>query len=223
VLHFPPCLVPLPAAPPVPAEPRVLVLRHGASTWNVEGRWQGWLESPLTAEGEDQAAARARELAHAGTNPRAIYTSDLERAKRTAEIIGAHLERPVLTDEGFRERHGGEWQGKTRDEIEAGWPGQRAAWRRGDLRSPPAGESDVELLARVDTAIARVLAHVGKGEVVIVTHHGVLRALSVRAGVDHGVLIPNLGGYWFAVDGGQLTEPEPLGDLVPEPEEPTVE
>ena len=45
---------------------RVLVLRHGASTWNAEGRWQGWLDAPLTAEGEEQAAARARELAHAG-------------------------------------------------------------------------------------------------------------------------------------------------------------
>src|ERR1700741_2249232 len=52
---------------------RVLVLRHGLSAWNAEGRWQGWLDAPLTAEGEAQAAARGRELAHAGIIPRAIY------------------------------------------------------------------------------------------------------------------------------------------------------
>ena len=142
---------------------RVLVLRHGASTWNAEGRWQGWLDAPLTAEGEMQAAARARELAHNGVNPRVIYTSDLGRARRTAEIIGAHLERPVVPDDGLRERNGGEWQGRTGAEIEAGWPGMRDAWRRGELTAPPGGESDVAVLTRVDAALGRALEHVGAG------------------------------------------------------------
>ena len=102
---------------------RVLVLRHGASTWNAEGRWQGWLDAPLTAEGEVQAAARARELAHNGVNPRVIYTSDLGRARRTAEIIGAHLERPVVPDDGLRERNGGEWQGTYRRRDRSGLAG----------------------------------------------------------------------------------------------------
>jgi probable phosphoglycerate mutase len=201
---------------------RVLVLRHGVSTWNDEGRWQGWLDAPLTAAGEAQAAARARQLAHDGINPRVIYTSDLGRARRTAEIIGAHLERPVVPDDGFRERFGGDWQGLTRDEIESGWPGQRAAWRRGELASPPGGESDDDVLTRVDAAISRALAHVGGGELIVVTHHGVLRTLSVRAGVDPGTLIPNVGGYWFAVDAGVLAAPEAIGDL-PDADAPVAE
>src|SRR5262249_26721962 len=84
---------------------RGLVLRHGESTWNAEGRWKGWADAPLTGEGGAQAAARARELARDGVNPRAIFTSDLARARRTAEIIGAHLERPVIPDTDLRERH----------------------------------------------------------------------------------------------------------------------
>jgi len=74
-----------------------------------------------------------------------------------------HLERPILPDEGFRERNGGEWQGRTGAEIEAGWPGMRAAWRRGELTAPPGGESDVTVLTRVDAALARALDHVGAG------------------------------------------------------------
>jgi broad specificity phosphatase PhoE len=202
---------------------RVLVLRHGASTWNTEGRWQGWLDAPLTAEGEEQAAQRARDLAADGTNPRAIYSSDLGRARRTAEIIGAHLERPVITDAGFRERNGGEWEGRTKDEIDEAWPGMRAAWRRGELRAPPGGETDETVLARVDDAVGRALHDVGGGELVIVTHHGVLRTLSVRAGVDPRTLIPNLGGYWFAVEHGQLVDPEPVGEPVANAEAPVAE
>src|SRR2546423_4412840 len=116
---------------------QALILRHGESEWNTQRRWQGWLDVPLTAEGESQAAIRARHLARDGFRPRVVYSSDLVRAARTAEIIAAHLEVPVVTDRGFRERHGGEWQGHTVDEIDAGWPGLRARWRRGGAPAPP--------------------------------------------------------------------------------------
>ena len=193
---------------------RVLVLRHGLSAWNTEGRWQGWLDAPLTAEGEAQAAARGRELAQAGIIPRAIYTSDLGRAQRTAEIIGAHLEAPVLPDAGFRERFGGDWQGLTREEIEAGWPEERAAWRRGELDAPPGGEVPGAVLARFDEAFERAHAHVGRGVLVIVTHHGLLRLISNRAGLDDHTLIPNLGGFWFDIENDALVAPEPIGPLL---------
>jgi probable phosphoglycerate mutase len=202
---------------------RVLLLRHGASTWNAEGRWQGWLDSPLTEEGEAQAAARAKELARDGILPRAIYTSDLSRALRTAEIIAAHLESPVIPDAGLRERHGGEWQGHTREEIDAGWPGMRQAWRRGELRAPPGGEDSDAMLARVDAAIGRALRHVGNNTLLVVSHHGVVRALSTRAGIDATTLIPNVGGYWFDVRGGELVDAQPVPELAIETEVPTGE
>ena len=193
---------------------RVLVIRHGTSTWNVEGRWQGWLDAPLAPEGEEQAAARGRELARAGIIPRAIYTSDLGRAQRTAEIIGAHLEAPVLPEAGFRERNGGAWQGLTRDEIEAGWPAERAAWRRGELSAPPGGEAPDAVLARFDEAFARAYEHVGRGILIIVTHHGILRLVATRAGLDDHTLIPNLGGFWFDIENAAPVAPEPVGPLL---------
>jgi broad specificity phosphatase PhoE len=197
-----------------PAVQQVLIVRHGESTWNVERRWQGWLDAPLTDRGESQASVRARALAHEGVNPRVVYSSDLSRARRTAEIIAAHLEVPVVPDEGFRERHGGEWQGHTGDEIEAAWPGMREQWRRGELTAPPGGETDDQVLARFDEALQRALAHVGSGLLVIVTHHGMLRVVATRAGMDVHALIPNLGGYWFDVEHGSLHSPQPLGAVV---------
>lgn len=189
---------------------RLLLLRHGESTWNVEHRWQGWLDAPLTTDGELQAAARARSLAHDSFAPRVIYTSDLERATRTAEIIAAHVESPVIADAAFRERNGGEWQGHTGTEIDERWPGMRDAWRRGELTAPPGGEEDVDALARFDEGLARVLAHAGSGIACIVTHHGMLRIVARRAGVDVHAVIPNLGGFWFDVVNGSLANPETL-------------
>jgi broad specificity phosphatase PhoE len=189
---------------------RLLLLRHGESTWNTEHRWQGWLDSPLTASGEAQAAARARTLAHDSFAPRVIYASDLQRASRTAEIIAAHVEAPVITDPGFRERHGGEWQGFTSTEIDERWPGLRAQWRRGELSAPPGGEEDPDVLARFDAALAAVLAHVGIGVSCVVTHHGMLRLVATRAGADVRAVIPNVGGFWFDVVDGHLTNPEPV-------------
>jgi probable phosphoglycerate mutase len=185
----------------------VLILRHGESTWNVEHRWQGWLDAPLSEAGEVQAAVRGRTLRRDGFKPRAIYTSDLGRAARTAEILAAHVGAPVIREIGFRERNGGEWQGHTGAEIDARWPGQRDAWRRGELSAPPGGETDKQVLARFDAALTRALAHVGPALLLIVTHHGMLRSVAMRAGADIDALIPNLGGFWFDVVDGALANP----------------
>ena len=193
---------------------RLLLIRHGETTWNVEQRWQGWLDAPLTPAGEAQAAARARVLAHDSFAPRALYTSDLQRAARTAEIIAAHVESPVIADAGFRERHGGDWQGHTGTEIDERWPGMRAAWRRGEVTAPPGGEDDADVLARFDAALKGALAHVGIGVLGIVTHHGILRLVATRAGADVRTVIPNLGGFWFDVVDGTLTNAEPLAERI---------
>jgi broad specificity phosphatase PhoE len=205
------------------APSRVLILRHGTSEWNVEHRWQGWLDAPLTADGETQAGARGAELARAGIRPRVIYSSDLGRARRTADIIGAHLECPVLPDEGFRERHGGDWQGLTGTDIDEQFPGMRDAWRRGELPAPPGGETDAAVIDRFDAALHRALAHVGENLLVIVTHHGILRLIATRAGADVHTLIPNLGGFWFDLRDGALVAPEPVGALVGDDERPAIE
>jgi 2,3-bisphosphoglycerate-dependent phosphoglycerate mutase/probable phosphoglycerate mutase len=200
-----------------------LILRHGESEWNAAGRWQGWLDIALTPRGEQQAAVRARALAHDSFAPRVIYTSDLIRAARTAEIIAAHVGAPVIADAGLRERNGGEWQGCTGAEIDERWPGMRAAWRHGALAAPPGGEHDDQVLERFDAALTRALAHAGPSVVAIVTHHGLLRLVATRAGADVHTLIPNLGGYWFDVVDGRVAAPVALDTLPEEAERPAVE
>jgi probable phosphoglycerate mutase len=193
----------------------VLVVRHGESAWNVEGRWQGWHDVALTPIGEAQAAARARALAGERIDGAALFTSDLARAARTAEILAAHLGLPDVTPlRGFRERHGGEWEGHTAAEIDERWPGMRAAWRRGELAAPPGGESDEALLARFDAALREAIGATHEhGVTIVVTHHGVLRAASSRAGVAVTTLIPNLGGRWFLHDGTALLAGDELAPL----------
>jgi len=195
---------------------RLLIVRHGESEWNREGRWQGWEDIALTAIGEDQARARGTELAAAGHTFVGVHTSDLIRAARTAALLaealglsGAHRE-PAL-----RERFGGQWQGRDRDEIIAGWPEERAAWRRGELAAPPGGETDAEVLERVDGALLRMEETNPPGPVLVVTHHGVLRLLATRAGVAVTELIPNLGGRWFDWDGVVLHASDALPSIAP--------
>ena len=195
------------------------MIRHGESEWNAVQRWQGWEDVPLTATGEAQALARARSLAAPQARRfAAVFASDLTRAARTAELIAGYLGLdPPAIDAGLRERHGGDWQGLTRDEIEEGWPGMREAWRRGEAHSPPGGEGDASVLERVDQAIARLCALVDEGaSALVVTHHGVLRLVSTRAGVPPATLIPNLGGRWFTWNGEELYPGEVLGAL-PDP------
>jgi broad specificity phosphatase PhoE len=106
---------------------RLLIVRHGESEWNREGRWQGWEDIALTAAGEAQARARGIELQTAGHRFAAVYTSDLVRAARTAELLAEAVGAPApVRDPDLRERFGGEWQGRTGDEINAGWPAERA-------------------------------------------------------------------------------------------------
>jgi broad specificity phosphatase PhoE len=189
----------------------LLIIRHGESEWNVERRWQGWLDAPLTALGEKQALQRAEAIAQSGFSPATIHCSDLGRARQTAEIIAGQLGAHVVPHPGLRERNAGDWAGHTSDEIDDRWPGLRMAWRRGDLPAIPGGETDTEVIARVQPAIAEVLE--GPLPAMIVTHHGVLRLVATRAGAAIDTLIPNLGGYWFGVENGRLCRPEPIEPL----------
>jgi probable phosphoglycerate mutase len=204
-----------------PTVPDLLIIRHGESEWNVEKRWQGWLDAPLTAQGRRQASARAHALLRTGFAPTVVHCSDLGRAQHTAEIIARVLGVAIRPDRGLRERSGGEWEGFTADEIDERWPGQRMAWRRGELTTVPGGEDDEAVLARFDEAI--VCALTTGFPALVVTHHGVLRLVATRAGADVHTLIPNLGGYWFTLDDGRLTDPAPL-DVLPSPDvHPSVE
>lgn len=181
--------------------PRLLLLRHGQSTWNAEQRWQGWADPPLSALGERQAEAAARSLAGGDDRFDRVVCSDLGRARRTAEVITEGLELgPVEVDAGLRERDVGDFTGLTTEEIGRRWPAVLEAWRERRLTTIPGGEEEPALVARVLAALARVGTD---GDVLIVTHGGVIRSLERHLGVEP-VPLPNLCGRWFEFEDGRL-------------------
>jgi broad specificity phosphatase PhoE len=173
----------------------MLLVRHGQSTWNAEGRWQGHVGVPLTPLGRKQAAQAA--LAVRAVD--AIVSSDLPRACETAEIIGRELGGcAVSTDARLREWEAGEWVGLTREQIEAGWPGYLAA-RTG----PPASEDLTAFLKRVTLGLDDIQRAHPDGRVLVVTHSGVIYALE-RSARRPEERISNLGGLLARHVGGQL-------------------
>jgi glucosyl-3-phosphoglycerate phosphatase len=201
---------------------QILIVRHGESEWNREHRWQGWEDIALTATGVAQARARGGDLQADGHRFGAIYTSDLVRAAHTADLVAETLGHPpAIREPGLRERFGGDWQGSTSREIDERWPGQRAAWRLGEISAPPGGEIDCAVLERVHEALERIGTTDPAGPVLVVTHHGVLRLLSTQAGVPVTELIPNLGGRWFEWDGGNVTAGRALSAITATPADAT--
>jgi broad specificity phosphatase PhoE len=196
---------------------RLLLIRHGETDWNRQHRWQGWIDPPLNEVGEAQALARAAALVADGLDAAAVWSSDLQRAASTARIIAEHLDVDVTLDAGFRERHGGKFEGLDRAGLEARFPDELARWMAGDLDHPPGGESDDDVWQRVVAAIARRSRDVPDGStVVIVTHGGVLRILTERSGGPREGMA-NVGGRWFAWDGGGLRAGDPLAPIDPVP------
>jgi len=188
----------------------LLVVRHGQSTWNAEGRWQGWADPPLSPLGEEQARDAVDHLRGAGLS--AVVSSDLQRAWRTAELVrdGLGIAPPVQVDPDLRERNVGVFQGHTITEILERWPDLFDEAGR-LLQAPPDGEDFDVLLARVVPALQRI-ARARPGErVLVVAHGGVIRTLERHLSVEPPPSTPNLGGRWFeARDGGPVVAGDAL-------------
>jgi broad specificity phosphatase PhoE len=163
----------------------MLLVRHGQSEWNAAGRWQGQEDPPLTDLGRLQARVAAQRIGTVDL----VVASDLQRAMETASIIAAELGvGPVIVEAGLRERHAGEWQGLTKDDIERQWPGWLDQRRR-----PPGFEATDPFTQRVTAALDR-LAHAHAGaEILVVSHGGVIYVIEEHHGQDFE-RIPNLGG-----------------------------
>lgn len=157
--------------------PTTLVLcRHGESEWNVEGRIQGQssLAGGLTDLGRRQAQRLGERLRNAGLDQ--LYTSDLRRALETAAIVGAALGLQPQLDHRWRELDLGDWHGLTGAEVEARWPEQIAALRRGEDVPRGNGETFARLQARTLAAITD-LAQRHPGQTVgVICHGGNVRA-----------------------------------------------
>lgn len=167
---------------------RIIAIRHGETTWNVDARIQGSLDIPLNATGQAQALRLAQALA--GEPIRAIYASDLTRAWETAQHLGRAQQLDVIPEKGLRERRFGEFEGKTFREIEAHLPEQAQRWRQREPDfAPPGGESLVQLKQRVEEAAARLAAR-HPGELIALVGHGGVMDVLYRAATRAPIQAP---------------------------------
>lgn len=179
----------------------MLLVRHGQSEWNALGRWQGTADPALTELGRLQARHAASRVGSVDV----IVASPLQRALDTARIISAEIGvGPVVVEPDLAERDAGEWEGLTRAEIEAGWPGYLATDRR-----PPGYEDHATLVLRAHAALDRVHAEYAGAEVLVVTHGGLIGAVERDAGLPWERM-PNLGGRRVTHHGDRLVLGERL-------------
>lgn len=177
---------------------RILLVRHGQSEWNAEGRWQGQADIALSELGRAQAQAAAASLGSFDL----IASSTLSRAAETAYIISTALGiGPVIPVPALIERSAGEWSGLNRREIEEQYPGFLEANER-----PPGYEDDDALWARVKVGLDEVVNMLNPGdEALVAAHGGIIYMLEERQGGSRG-RIPNLGALWLDVDeSGEIT------------------
>lgn len=188
----------------------VLLARHGESDWNRAKRWQGFADRPLTDLGHRQAQELADRLAD--TELDAVYSSDLRRARETAESVARPRGLDVTTTPDLREVDVGSWSGLTRADVEARFPEAYARWLQG-AEGWDDGETYEQLGARVVKAIRAIAANHDGGRVLVVAHGGTIRAIHAAAlGVDIHTyrriqrVEPNATLSAVCVEDGRLTE-----------------
>ncbi len=157
--------------PPAGPGCRLLLVRHGETDWNREGRFQGQIDIPLNTNGLAQAEAARGFLA--ATSLQRAYSSDMARPLRTAEVIlASHPGVPLTTTTGLREIGHGLWEGRLESEIAAGWPQLLADWKRHPQTvQMPEGETIVEVWERSLATWERIVAGLEPGETALVVAH----------------------------------------------------
>lgn len=160
----------------------LLIVRHGETDWNRDGRWQGHSDTPLNERGREQA----RELASSLRDVDAVYSSDLARSRETAEILAAELGLEVRLDPRLRERGFGAWEGLTSAEIQERFADAHGRWQAGEGFGADDAEPFEAMRARVQAAIDDIAARHPDETVLVVTHGGSARvAHAAAAGLDY--------------------------------------
>lgn len=164
---------------------RLIIIRHGESEWNRIGRYQGQADAPLSELGARQANALANRLRNEPID--AIFTSPLQRARRTAEaVVQHHVDTPFAVESALLEIDHGDWQGLLTDEVIARYGPGLIEWRLHPTRAQmPNGESFSNILKRVLDLKERLCADYAEHNVLVSTHDVVVKILVADAlGMD---------------------------------------
>jgi broad specificity phosphatase PhoE len=149
---------------------RIILIRHGATDWNLQGRCQGATDRPLCELGVRQAKEIAATLSTESV--RAVYSSNLTRARHTAELISQPHRLQVMTEEDIRELDHGELEGLTFTEIKENYPGFIDRWRTEPAEiQVPGGEKLIEVAERAWAGLNRIAQRHQLGETVVVVSH----------------------------------------------------
>lgn len=155
---------------------RIFLVRHGQTVWNIEQRYQGHTDTPLTEVGRNQAACVAERLAVEPIT--AVYASDLGRAVETAGYIAVKHGLEVCSVPQLREFCFGDWEGETFVEISQRWPQLSTEFYRAPAATTiPGGETFSGLKERATTALEQIVAAHPEQSIVIVSHGGTIRTL----------------------------------------------
>jgi broad specificity phosphatase PhoE len=163
----------------------LLLVRHGETDWNAEGRLQGHTDTPLNDYGRRQAATLAEALAGDGID--AVYSSDLSRARETAEIVAARLGLPVVVEPGLREKNWGSWEGLTPMERDA---------------TEYVGESTEDHRDRTLRALREIAERHPDARVLVVTHGGSMRRVQAAVTGFAYPVVENCGRWAVAHEDG---------------------
>ena len=149
---------------------RLVLLRHGRTAWNAEGRIQGQLDVEIDDTGHAQAAAVAPVLAALG--PTLLWSSDSARARQTAAYVAKETGLEPTYDPRLREYFLADWQGRTHADVREGEAALFDRFRGGDFDAVPGGETTAEVSARVVAALTDLLAALAPGELGVAVSHG---------------------------------------------------
>jgi len=157
--------------------PVLTLVRHGESQWNLENRFTGWVDVPLSEKGSAEAAAAGERLRHEGLKFDTAFTSDLKRAQDTLTLILQKLGQtgiPVEKNQALNERHYGELQGLNKAETAKKFGEEQVKiWRRSYDVAPPGGESLKDTAARTLPYFeSKIMPELKKGRNVLVAAHG---------------------------------------------------
>lgn len=202
---------------------RVLLIRHGETSWNRGCRWQGQADIALSEEGFAQALRLAAHLKSEGTPIRVVYSSDLRRALDTAREIATALGAQLVADAAWREIELGRWTGLRRDEVRERYAEE---WRRiaaGEDLPRGGGETFAAFSSRIAAALEQLrLRHEGDS-VAVITHGGAIRATLlaalglpwIRLGEVEAVPNTAINELWTNADGWVIARRNHVAHLEP--------
>lgn len=160
---------------------KLLLVRHGETLHNRQRIFQGQSGAGLTDLGRKQAGLLAERLARMGARWDALYTSDLERARETADLVGQALGLRAAPDAGLREVALGGWEGLHETQVKARFPEEWAAWRRGEDIPRGGGERLSDVSARMAETMERLGALHDGGAVIAVSHGAAIKSFTAHA------------------------------------------